>query len=105
MEDCRWRQQSSSLLTVDLVAVQVELLAEDVEIADRDIDAEEMVSLVEVLHRDVEADFTRGFVGDVAVALHAEAVVDVHRDLVANQTISGGKLNETSSEFFDFPLT
>lgn len=70
-------------LTVNLIAVQLELSTKHVKVADGDVDAEQMVGLVEVFHGDVEADFAGGFVGDVAISLYAEAVVDVHRDFVA----------------------
>lgn len=73
-----------SELTVDFLAVQLELLTEHVQVADGDVDAEQVMGLVHVLHSDVEANIAGVFVRDVAISFHAETVVDIHRDFVTN---------------------
>lgn len=49
-----------------------------------------MMSLIHVFHGNVEANVPSFFISDVAVAFDAQAVVDIHRDFVADQTVPDG---------------
>lgn len=49
------------------------------------------MSLVHVLHRDINADIAGLFVRDIANRFYAETIIDIHCDLMSNESVSEGK--------------
>lgn len=79
---------TAQILTINLVFVQRELLTEHIELADGNVNTEQMMSLVHVLHRYIETNIARLVVRDVTVAFHAQAIIDVHCDFMTYKPIS-----------------